>query len=675
MVLTKNKKTVSIRPQTLKDYIGQASIKKTLDVLLTASKMRKDNLGHLLFYGQAGCQPAGQKVLMSSGEWKDVRDIKIGDEVISPQLNNTTINAKVVSTKKYISEIHNVIVGKKREGTRQKINYGEYRVAKEHLLVCKCRNCGSFINKRADEFRKNNNDKFGVFSPAVNFAEKKFKIKPYHLGMIIGDASTFDSIVVHNTDKEVIKEIYKLAKEFNLHITKNGLSYALCGDIIKRRAGFNPLLNEIKALGLFKKNSHKKFIPKPYLLGSIKQRLELLAGLLDTDGHRCSNSTFEFVTSSTQLATDVYNLCKSLGFGTTKKEKEKSWIYNNIKKVGTYWSVNISPQEYSIPLRIKRKQHAIRNLKWKNARIKAMYVRKENKCEMVYGFTLNSPSEWYITNDWIITHNTGKTTIAKIIANEMGREVKEHSGSTITKPIEVMTIFSEIEKGDIVFIDEIHRLPRNLEEEIYPIMEDFKLETMATYEENGREKIEMSNIDLPKFTLIGATTRLGLLTAPLRSRFRNTFKMEDYTLSEMETIIKKSAYRLKINIDKGALGLLAKRSRYIPRIANNLLLNSYDYATVKKRKRVNYEIAKITLSDLKIDDLGLTEPDRKFLKIVAEKSKTRPIGVKSIAQILNEEVDIVEEIYEPYLLQLGFIDRMVNGRIITKKGLEYLKKK
>jgi Holliday junction DNA helicase RuvB len=268
---------------------------------------------------------------------------------------------------------------------------------------------------------------------------------------------------------------------------------------------------------------------------------------------------------------------------------------------------------------------------------------------------------------------TGKTTIANIIGNELKRDVKTCSGATITKPSEIVAIFKDIKKGGVLFIDEIHRLPRNIEEELYPAMEDFKLDVFKGSDEE--DDLKAVTINLPKFTMIGATTRLGLLTAPLRNRFRNTFKIEDYTLSEMETIIKRSAYRLKIKIDKGALNLIAKRSRYIPRIANNLLLNTFDYATVKKAKKVSYEIANITLKDLKIDDLGLTEPDRKFLKIVAEKSKTRPIGVKSIAQVLNEEVDIVEEIYEPYLLQLGFIDRMVNGRIITKKGLEYLKKK
>lgn len=384
------------------------------------------------YLADCGCQPAGEKVLMKGGVWKNVEEIKIGDEVLSPQNDETVIPTKVISVKKYTSEIYTVELGRGRRSQSfyKRKNQGSYRVAREHLIVGKCSQCKNYtfttpaliekksrrqIYKKDDFLVQEKAHTYGIFSPAIELPKKNYRLKPYHLGLLLGDGYLGHSrkgIIFTNADKKLISEIRILTKQFDLICKKlkhKKFEYSLKRKNPKEKK--NKLMEELRKLNLYKKLSCEKFIPPSYLLGSIKQRLELLAGLLDTDGYKSyrDTSTYQYVTSSDQLSFDIFNLCKSIGFGVTLKKRKKGWTHRGVKKEKEYSSLIISPQDFIIPVRLKRKQHSLRNKEWKDVRTKQMTIIKENKKEKVYGFTLDSPSGWYITTDWIITHNTGKS--------------------------------------------------------------------------------------------------------------------------------------------------------------------------------------------------------------------------------------------------------------------------
>ena len=259
----------------------------------------------------------------------------------------------------------------------------------------------------------------------------------------------------------------------------------------------------------------------------------------------------------------------------------------------------------------------------------------------------------------------GKTTLSNIIANEMGANIKTTSGPAIERPGDMAAILNGLSEGDILFIDEIHRLNRLIEEVLYPAMEDFVLDIVI-----GKGPAAKSiRIDLPKFTLIGATTRAGLLTAPLRDRFGVINRLELYTPEQLKDIVKRSARVLDIDIDDAGALELASRSRGTPRIANRLLKRIRDFAQVKYDGKITHQVAKETLDILDIDEKGLDTTDRKMLLAMIEKFGGGPVGLETIAVSIGEEPDTIEDVYEPYLIQLGYISRTKQGRIVT--GLCY----
>lgn len=267
----------------------------------------------------------------------------------------------------------------------------------------------------------------------------------------------------------------------------------------------------------------------------------------------------------------------------------------------------------------------------------------------------------------------GKTTLSNIIANEMGVNIKTTSGPAIERPGDMAAILNNLSEGDILFIDEIHRLNRMIEEVLYPAMEDFVIDIVI-----GKGPAAKSiRIDLPKFTLIGATTRIGLLTAPLRDRFGVINRLELYNAQELKTIIERSASVLGIEINGlGALEL-ARRSRGTPRIANRLLKRVRDFAQVKYDGIITDVVASETLDILEVDKIGLDLVDRKMMLSMIEKFSGGPVGLDTLAVSIGEEADTIEDVYEPYLIQLGFIKRTPRGRVVTDLGykhfgLEYL---
>ncbi len=263
----------------------------------------------------------------------------------------------------------------------------------------------------------------------------------------------------------------------------------------------------------------------------------------------------------------------------------------------------------------------------------------------------------------------GKTTLANIIANELGSNLKTASGPSIEKSGDLAAILSTLEPGDVLFIDEIHRMPRFIEEILYPAMEDFTLDIIVGSDSSTRN----IKIDLPPFTLVGATTRAGDLTSPLRDRFGIIAKLKYYTVDELKQIIERTSRVLEVPIDEDAAINLAKRSRGTPRIANRLFKRVRDFAIVKGDGIIDKEIVDMALDRLKVDELGLDETDHQLLKAIIERFNGGPVGIESIASSIGEEVTTIEDVYEPYLLQTGLLKRTARGRMATKKAYDHLK--
>lgn len=264
----------------------------------------------------------------------------------------------------------------------------------------------------------------------------------------------------------------------------------------------------------------------------------------------------------------------------------------------------------------------------------------------------------------------GKTTMAYIIANELEVNIKTASGPSIEKPGDLAAVLSSLEPGDVLFIDEIHRMPRFIEEILYPAMEDFTLDIIIGSEGSTRN----IKIDLPPFTLVGATTKAGDLTSPLRDRFGIVNKLQYYTEEELTKIIKRTSKVLETEIEEEAAKELASRSRGTPRIANKLFRRVRDFALVEGKGTIDLEVTKKALDRLKIDRIGLDETDKELLLAIIEKFSGGPVGIDSLATAVGEETSTIEDMYEPYLIQIGMLKRTSRGRIATPKAYEYFEK-
>ncbi|HAL03122.1 MAG TPA: Holliday junction branch migration DNA helicase RuvB [Lachnospiraceae bacterium] len=261
----------------------------------------------------------------------------------------------------------------------------------------------------------------------------------------------------------------------------------------------------------------------------------------------------------------------------------------------------------------------------------------------------------------------GKTTLSNIIANEMGVNIKVTSGPAIEKPGDLASILNRLEEGDILFIDEIHRLNRQVEEVLYPAMEDFAIDIMIGKGQDAKSV----RLDLPHFTLIGATTRAGLLTAPLRDRFGFIEKLEFYTDNELETIISNSAKKLDVEIDYDGALEMARRSRGTPRLANRLLKRVRDFAQIKFEGIITHEVASYALDQMEVDTMGLDSTDRDLLLTIIEKFSGGPVGLDTLAAATGEDSGTIEDVYEPFLIKNGFINRTPRGRVATERAYKH----
>jgi len=262
----------------------------------------------------------------------------------------------------------------------------------------------------------------------------------------------------------------------------------------------------------------------------------------------------------------------------------------------------------------------------------------------------------------------GKTTMASIIAKEMGVNFKATSGPIIERAGDLAALLTNLQPHDLLFIDEIHRLPRIVEEVLYPAMEDFELDIMIGKGPTARA----IRLNLPPFTLVGATTRAGKVSAPLRDRFGLAFRLEFYTPEELEQVLKRSAQVLKIKLSDEGAGEIAKRSRGTPRLANRLLKRVRDFSEVKRKGLIDQEVADSALKLLEVDALGLDRMDRRILSFIIEKFAGGPVGIETLAMAVGEEPDTVEDVYEPFLVQIGFLQRTSSGRKVTALAYHHL---
>lgn len=262
----------------------------------------------------------------------------------------------------------------------------------------------------------------------------------------------------------------------------------------------------------------------------------------------------------------------------------------------------------------------------------------------------------------------GKTTLSNIISNEMNSNIKITSGPAIERPGDLAALLTNLAEFDVLFIDEIHRLSKSVEEILYPALEDYTLDIVI-----GKGPSAKSiRIDLPKFTLIGATTKAGSLTTPLRDRFGIVSRLELYSVEDLTTIVKRSSSILDLNIEETAAIEIAKRSRGTPRIANRLLKRVRDYASVLADGNINLKIAKHALNKLEIDELGLDEIDRKLLETMIVQYNGKPVGIEALATTVGEEIDTIEDVYEPYLIQIGFVSRTLRGRKVLPPAYKHM---
>lgn len=661
-----------MRPTTLEEYQGQDKIKKALTFYIAAAKLREESLDHIIIYGPSGlgkAQPMNTIIPTPDGN-KKLSEIKVGDYIYDRKGKPT----------KVLGVFPQGIIN----NFKVTLKDGRYTYCNDEHLWSYYTSRGNLKTITLKEMMKNglknNSGEYRYKIPlnkAIQYPEKDFKIHPYIIGAFLGDGCTKERILTISSETEEIPKYIssllpwpntcKRSNENNyswFFALKNKDEYSYGSKTIKNvqtKHLFKDFIDEICV------DAYEKRIPEIYFYGSIEQRLSLLQGLLDTDGNIQNNQKgrfgISFTSTSYKLIKDVQRLVYSLGYTTGKIGIDKrSYKYKN--KNCFHIHISCSEKEKEKLFHLQRKKEIAKQAMMQNKRIHSYdrvaivdIQKMEEKEEMVCIYVDNF-EHLYLTNDFIVTHNT---TLANIIANEMEQELVEVSAPSLKTLEDLRSVLLNIQEGQILFIDEIHRLSKRLEEILYFAMEDFCVDTTVG---DFKERVE-----LPHFTLIGATTSKGTLSEPLRNRFQISIELVPYTNEHLSEIIYQTFEKLDVLISEDCSLEIARRARGIPRIANGFVRRIADFAMVLKSEGITKEIIDEAFDFLGVDKYGFTEQDRRYLKILLEKFKTRPVGIDTLSGALNDDKKTIENTVEPYLIQKGYIRRTPKGRILTEEGV------
>lgn len=649
----------ALRPKYLTDMIGQDNLRAKLQILVDAAKQRGDALDHVLLYGPPGlgkALPVDSLVLTPTG-YACIGDLHIGDKVIGANGKTTTV------------------IGVFPQGERPiyKLTFSDNTYAlcdKDHLWAVKRRSKRwrkQFVSIATTEIAKNlrhdNSWEFWIPMVApIEFAEKSLPLDPYLLGSLLGNGTLCHGTPVLTTADRELLEIVEpmLPPGVMLRAQKQSdkvrYDYRLTTGSNQKTYPHNPLTVILRELKLMNTKSATKFIPDSYKFSTIENRIALLQGLLDTDGYaNPKDNNIEYCTVSQQLAKDVAFLVQSLG-GTARIRTKPTY-----RQLAYRMSV-ILPNSIE-PFRVHRKANA------HHPRTKYFPKRFIVACEAAGNantvcIAVDAPDHCYVIEHAIVTHNT---STALALANEMSVNIKSTSGPAIERAGDLAAILAGMQSGDVLFIDEIHRLNRTVEEILYPAMEDFQLQLVVGSGSDTKTLV----VRLPKFTVIGATTRLALLSSPLRARFGVVERFDFYTQDAIKRIILRAAVLMATQLTEDGAQVIATRARGTPRVALRLLRRLRDFAQVRADGSITATVAEQAMLLLGIDSLGLDELDHRVLDTLINKFNGNPVGLATLAAAISEEADTIMDVVEPYLLQLGFLERTPRGRLPTQTARDH----
>jgi Holliday junction DNA helicase RuvB subunit len=646
---------VTLRPRRLGDFVGQTLLKEHLGIVLEAARRRRQAVDHLLFAGPPGLgKPVAcdTLVLMADGTRRPIAEIVAGDKVIAGSARPASVT--------------DVLAQGELPCVRITTHCGrQVAAADDHPFLTP----GGWT-KAADlavgDVLAN------VSSPVTEPADTNREWEEFRLaGYVVGDGNvTSTRMAITNGDPAVLEDIGECLDWMGFHYRVLPNSANSWMVIFK---GSLPWLREV---GLYHKSSWQKRVPEFVFRGDQRQIANFLSGYFLSDGFVSPRSrerydlVLEFYSVNRDLLADVQHLLLRLGIQSRLKSK-----------VGKYqgadhhsWRLTMTSQDDAarfaaqIPL-VGRRAGVLDKWLPRRTRFSEPFLSdpivelervglRECCCITV------DDDHTYTVNDFVC-HNT---TMAGIVAAEMGVGLRVTSGPALVRAGDLAAILTDLSDGDVLFIDEMHRLGRAVEEVLYPAMEDFQLDIVL-----GKGPAARSiRLELPRFTLVGATTRTGLMTGPLRDRFGFVARLDYYSPEDLEAIVRRSARILSVGVEPGGAEEIAARSRGTPRIANRLLKRVRDYAEVRAEGVVTVRLAQEGLALFGVDLLGLDKVDRAILDAICARFGGGPVGLSTLAVSVGEETDTVEEVYEPYLLQRGLIMRTPRGRVATPAAWHHL---
>jgi Holliday junction DNA helicase RuvB subunit len=647
----------SLRPKTLAEFVGQSDVKEHIAIVLEAARKRGETCPHILFTGPPGLgKPVAEDtlVLMADGSRRPIRAIQPGDEVISHMgraaLVTGRFNQGELACLRITTHSGRSVVA----ATDHPFLTPQGWVKAADLEV------GSVVAN--------------VSEPYVHRGEIGRPLEEFALaGYVVGDGNVTSSrMSICNGDPAVLEDIHRSAAALGIgtrEIPNSPGSKTVC---------LTKALPFLREWGLYHKNSYQKRVPEFVFRSSREQVSAFLAAYFDCDGSVSRRGrdrydlVIEFYSVSRDLLADTQHLL--LRFGIQSRLKLKRGVYAAKQRDGSTkrarhesWRLTITSQDdaarfiENIPVvgakRERLQMWRPRRTVFSESLLSDPVVSIEDAGLVPCCCISVDEDETYTVGD-LVCHNT---SLAHIVASEMGAQIRVTSGPALERPGDLVAILSNLDAGDVLFVDEIHRLNRTVEEVLYPAMEDGAVDIVLGKGPAARTL----HYRLEPFALIGATTRTGMITGPLRDRFGFVSRLDYYSNDELTQVVQRSSYLLDVDIEPAAAREIARRSRGTPRIANRLLHRVRDFAQVRADGRITAVVAEDGLAVFHIDPLGLDRVDLAILRCLCEVHGGGPVGVNTIAMSVGEEPETIEDVYEPYLVQQGFIGRTPRGRTAT----------